>query len=225
MFLQIISQNRHKNAPPVRIFSNSDFIGDVHPAYTDGINVKDIIAMTDKDFQLHIRSVASGSKEALKLIYKEYGRMIYSAAFEVVKNRENAEDITSDFFIRLYTSAAATYTPGNGHKRWLASIAHNMAIDLLRRNSHEQLLDEDEESARQEIPDTDAPPDITVTDRITIAQAMQTLDDKERQIINLKFEADLTFRDIASVMKMPMGTVTWKYRSAIEKLRRCSDCE
>ena len=181
--------------------------------------------MTDKDFDLQISRIVSGDRQGLKSVYDEYGKMIYSVAFGILRSKENAEDVTSEFFIRLWTTAAAQYSAGNGHRCWLSSIARNMALDYLRKNSHEQLVSEDEDGTERDIPDSSPPPDEAVTQKLALAHALESLDPTERSIISLKFEADLTFKEIARVMKKPMGTVTWKYRSAIEKLRRCSDCE
>lgn len=48
---------------------------------------------------------------------------------------------------------------------------------------------------------------------------MQTLKEEERQIVNLKIMGQLTFREIAAILKKPQGTVAWCYRTAISKLK------
>ena len=181
--------------------------------------------MTDKDFDLQISRITSGDRQGLKEVYTEYGKLIYSVALGILRSKENAEDITSEFFIRLWTSAAAQYRSGSGHKSWLAAVARNMSLDYLRKSSHEQLISEDEDGALRDTPDSSPPPDTVITEKLTLAKALETLDETERSVINLKFEADLTFKEIAGVLNKPLGTVTWKYRNAVEKLRRCSDCE
>lgn len=56
---------------------------------------------------------------------------------------------------------------------------------------------------------------------MSVSQALDTLKPSERQIVSLKVLGELTFKEIAQYMKIPMGTVTWKYQNAIKKLRRC----
>ncbi len=56
---------------------------------------------------------------------------------------------------------------------------------------------------------------------LSIRQALETLKPSERQVVSLKVLGELTFKEIADVMGIPMGTVTWKYQNAIKKLRRC----
>ena len=56
---------------------------------------------------------------------------------------------------------------------------------------------------------------------MTVTQALGTLKPSERQIVSLKVLGELTFKEIALCMQIPMGTVTWKYQNAMKKLRRC----
>ena len=60
-----------------------------------------------------------------------------------------------------------------------------------------------------------------VIGNMALQEALATLKDGERQIVNMKVLGDMTFREIAETLQMPMGTVTWKYQNAIGKLRRC----
>ena len=55
---------------------------------------------------------------------------------------------------------------------------------------------------------------------ISLKEALESLKPKEREVINLKIMGDMTFKEIAATLGTPMGTVTWLYRKAIEKLRR-----
>ena len=94
--------------------------------------------MTDEQFNNAMERLrnrekqADRAKEALKEIYEEYSAFIYHVILDVVGTRENAEDITSDFFIKLWEKAGQ-YKPGNGHRGYLATIARNMAIDHIRK--------------------------------------------------------------------------------------------
>ena len=60
-----------------------------------------------------------------------------------------------------------------------------------------------------------------VLSNLSVKQAMEQLGWTERQIVSLKVLGEMTFKEIAAVMEMPMGTVTWKYQNAMKKLRRC----
>ena len=175
--------------------------------------------MTDQLFEVHIRQILDGNTTGLSEIYVEYSPMIYSVIYEILKNPQNAEDVTSDFFIRLWQQTAATYRFGGKHRAWLITIAHNMAIDFLRKNRPMQSVDELLE-AGSSVTMSVSSSDEDILTKLTLKQALATLDEGERQIINMKIMGELTFREISLILQKPIGTVTWKYANAIKKLRR-----
>ncbi len=178
--------------------------------------------MTDREFDECMSAIAMGDKDSLRIIYDEYLKLIFAVVYDTIKQREEAEDITSDFFIKLY-SIAKTYRPGNGHKRWLVTIAKNMAIDRIRKLDREMLYDEipDGEQAAKGAGENTSREDERIIQKLTLKQAMDTLKPEEREIIDLKVVGGFTFREIAEMMNKPPGTVTWLYNNAINKLRRC----
>ena len=173
--------------------------------------------MTDKEFDHSMEQIRRGQKEGLRRIYEEYGTFIYKTLLSVVRNPQDAEDLTSDLFLRLWQKAEQ-YRRGTGHKAYLARIAHNMAIDHLRsRGKLSFTLDDDEENF--DLPDQTRTDD-TAESGISFDEAISSLPESEGEIVNLHIGLELTFREIAETLKMPIGTVTWKYRSAIDRLRK-----
>ncbi len=55
---------------------------------------------------------------------------------------------------------------------------------------------------------------------MSVAEALNALDESEREIVNMHILAELTFREIAAIVEKPIGTVTWKYRNAVTKLQK-----
>ena len=60
-----------------------------------------------------------------------------------------------------------------------------------------------------------------VIEELSMKEALEKLDSKEREIVHLKIMGEMTFQEIAGILAMPLGTVTWKYQNALKKLRRC----
>lgn len=187
--------------------------------------------MNEREFEEAVARMIRGDKTGLKDIYESYVGYIYRIVFEVLQNKENAEDVTSDFFIRLWDKAEQ-YRPGGGHKGYLAAMARNLAIDYLRKHKKEELTamlqdieagPEEEESGRAKglAKDTSVSVEAEVIQEMTVQEALLKLKPGERQIVSLKILGEMTFKEIAECMKLPMGTVTWKYQNAIKKLRRC----
>lgn len=171
--------------------------------------------MTEEEFQACMLAITKGDRQALKEVYNAYLKLIYAVIYDTIKQREEAEDITSEFFIKLY-QIAGTYRSGNGHKRWLVTIAKNMAIDRIRKIDRETLVDVMPEPEQQE-------PEFTeqIVNNLTLKEAISTLKPDEKEILDLKTVGQFTFAEIADMTGRPMGTVTWLYNNAIKKLRRC----
>ncbi len=184
--------------------------------------------MTQTEFHTAIKKLAKGDKQMLHVIYETYGKLIYAVVYDLLKSREDAEDVTSEFFIKLI-HVAGSYKKEHSHKAWLVKIAKNMAIDWMRKRGREVLLYEDAETGEitQNILETggqeenvSSVEDTTVLET-DLKNAMQTLMPKEQEVIDMKLLGDMKFREIAEATEQPMGTVTWLYNQGILKLRRC----
>ena len=183
--------------------------------------------MTDEEFQSAITSLLEGNKEGLRHIYESYVRLIYTVVLDVVKRREDAEDVTSDFFIKLIR-VAEQFKKGSPHKTWMVTIARNMAFDFLRKSNREILSyegEEDDDSLNLVEKTAASADDKSVENKAILAQdmknAMEKLSPKEKEIVDMKLLGELKFKEIATITGQPMGTVTWIYNQAIIKLRRC----
>ena len=84
--------------------------------------------MNEREFNSCVKRILEGDKSGLREIYDVYLPYIYQIVLGVVGRKEDAEDITSDFFIKFWQQADK-YKPGSGHKGYLATMARNMAID------------------------------------------------------------------------------------------------
>lgn len=167
--------------------------------------------MSDLEFQNAMDLLVSGNKDGLKQIYMAYVKLIYSVVYCTVQSKEEAEDITSEFFIKL-VKVAGTFKKGSPHKTWLVTIAKNMAIDAIRKNN--KTVSEFEE------PHTNGIEEAAVLSE-DMNNAMKTLSPKEKEVVDMKLLGGLKFREIAETTGQPMGTVTWLYNEGIKKLRRC----
>lgn len=184
--------------------------------------------MTDSEFGKAIDQMVAGDREGLRIIYEEYVSYIYTVVYDVLKNRENAEDITTDFFIKLW-NIASTYKGGNGHRGWMVRIAHNMSIDFLRKYRREDLTDMMEDASSENEGDSygksiyggenKSQVEQQVISDMSFQEALELLNEKEKEVINMKVLGDMTFKEIAEVLDVPMGTITWRYQNALKKLR------
>lgn len=163
------------------------------------------------DLDAVISEIAGGSREALRELYSECSRGIYSYALSILKNASDAEDALHDVFIKVYESAPS-YKGRNKAMNWMLTITRNICYSRFRemRNTAEM----PEEYA---LPDTVSS---SVEDRMVLRACLDSLNDDEREILVLKASGGLRFREISALTEMPLGTVLSKYRRAIAKLNR-----
>lgn len=178
--------------------------------------------MTENQFANAMQRMAAGDQSALKEVYDAYLKIIYAVIYNVLKHKENAEDLTSEYFIKLFKNAASFKANGH-HKAWMVTIAKNMCIDFMRKNSHEvasinENYEEDDTSACQ-VPSVETHENAVVA-KLTVEQAMQLLNENEKMVVDMKIVGGFTFKEISEAQNMPMGTVTWLYNNGIKKLRR-----
>lgn len=158
----------------------------------------------------------------MKEIYEEYGKMIYSTALNICKNTQTAEDVTSEFFLKL-KKAASVYRSGLGHKKWLIVSVRNLTIDFIRKQNREipfySETDNEENHPFSDIPDN-ADTEESVTSQMSAEQLLDHLDKSYREIIYLKVYCSFTLAEISDILNIPAGTVAWRYRTAVNRLKK-----
>ena len=199
--------------------------------------------MTEERFERCIQQMNEGNQEGLREVYEEYVSYIYGIVLQRIGNKENAEDITSEFFIKLWEKSAM-YKPGSGHRGWMATIARNMVIDFVRKHKREELtahfsgleeeeMERDGYSEKQKAVIMEQSKEASggyfrvsevenqVIHNSMLQEALDSLNEKEREVIHMKVMGDMTLKEIAAVLGVPMGTVAWRYREAVNKMKRC----
>ena len=175
--------------------------------------------MSEQEFEAAVARIRAGDREGLRILYDAYADRIYRIFLGKVRKPEDAEDLTSEFFLKLW-EVAGEHRTGAGHRAWMATIARNMAVDYLRRAARETPVEDAE--AHGTLVEPEAAED-TALGRLHAAAMLSALTEEEQEIVRLHIAAELTFREIASVLKRPLGTVAWKYRSAIGKLKKTAE--
>ena len=159
---------------------------------------------------LLIKQVANGNHTAFEKLYKDCYRLVYAVAFSVTGNVADTEDVVADVFVTVWKKASS-YQGGSG-KAWLCSIARNHALNLIKKRDRESAeLIETNDSGSYSISQD-------VEKRISLERALNVLSEQERETV-LLHNAGLKHREIASLMDTAIGTVTWRYNTALKKMR------
>jgi RNA polymerase sigma-70 factor (ECF subfamily) len=168
-----------------------------------------------------MQRIAAGDPRALARLYDRYGRLVYSLARGVVGDESAAEEITQDAFARAW-ARADTYHPEQGRPlTWLMRIARNRAIDELRsRSSRPQphSISWLEEELADGGPDPAEGLELSLR-RKQVAGAIAALPAEQRKVLALAYFQAYTHREIAGILKQPLGTVKTRLRAAMKRLR------
>lgn len=174
---------------------------------------------TNEELQLLLERIARDrDREAFRALFLFFGPRVKALMMKGGADREFAEDIVQDVMLNVWNKVHL-YAPERGSaSAWVYTIARNARIDRLRRGSSRP----HEDVSAIEIASTEADGEdaFLATQRAErIAEALETLPDEQRQIIDYAFMRDMTQSDIAEKLGLPLGTVKSRMRLAYAKLR------
>ena len=181
-------------------------------------------ARTDEELAVEARH---GSETAFRELVERFERPVYGLLLRIVRRREAAEDLAQETFIKAW-KALDRFDASRKFSSWIFKIAHNSALDALRRRGEEPLsLDAPagDEEARPEPPaDPHAEdPLVQTTSREAgraLERAMALLRPQYREILLLRFSEGLSYEEIADVTESPLGTVKVHIFRARQELAR-----
>ncbi len=156
-----------------------------------------------------IQLVAEGNGNALEELYGEYSKMVFAVALSVTRRREDAEDILSETFVSVWEHATSFH--GGSGKSWLCAIARNLSINLLKKRKREVEL--------SETAATEFGVEGNAENKMILEIALSVLDDKEREVV-LLHNGGYKHREIAEMVGEKLGTITWRYQNALQKMRK-----
>ena len=164
--------------------------------------------MTEEALRELLVQTGKGDREAFGAVYRELKQPVYTICFRITRSRETAEDITHDLFVKLYCDPPDASV--RNVRAWIFRSARNLAIDALRRQS--------KTAAQQgDIPAADHCDRVHM--RMDMEAALGKLPREEREILTLRLNADLSFREIAGIVEQSLPAVYRRYRKALKCIR------
>jgi RNA polymerase sigma-70 factor (ECF subfamily) len=177
--------------------------------------------MDDASTDLELAAaLASGEVGALARLYDRYGAAAYAVSVRILGDPGTAEDAVQDTFLKLWHGAARFDARRGSLRAWLLTAVRNRSIDYVRgRGAHQR--------REREIPlDAEARGEgsdpwlavAAMVDRDVIRQALASLPAEQRQAVELAYFGGYSHREIAEMVRVPLGTVKGRMRLALEKL-------
>jgi RNA polymerase sigma-70 factor (ECF subfamily) len=171
-----------------------------------------------------VESAIAGREASFEELVRRYQRPIAAYVYRMVGNYDAALDLTQEVFIKVYNSLTR-YRSEFKFSTWIYKIAHNAAIDHLRRHAvREQALTNGFDTERREVslesrrmtPEQESERNER---RSEIESVVQMLPAAYRELILLRHSQDLSYDEIAEVTGLPLGTVKNRLFRAREAMR------
>jgi len=164
------------------------------------------------------QAFASGSEDGLRRAFEAHGSLVHTLCAR--SNPTHAADLTQEVFLAAW-KAHERFDPEKGPlAAWLVGIAKNKVVDSFRRAGRQVPTVADSEGTllstivREETAVDD------LANRLLITEALESLSDRSRRIVELSFYDDLTHQQIADRTNVPLGTVKSDIRRGLARLRR-----
>src|SRR6266516_157958 len=176
--------------------------------------------LSAREEQALVQQLLEGDEDAIRTIYGRFGRPVFSLGLRLLGSSEAAEELTQDVFVTAWRKAARFDATRGRLSTWLMAIAHNLAVDRLRRDNGAArpslvFMSEVPEHASE---DGSEP----ILERDVARRAMASLSAAERRLLVQAYFRGLTAREIAEADGVPLGTVKTRLRTALIKLRRAN---
>jgi RNA polymerase sigma-70 factor, ECF subfamily len=174
-------------------------------------------------FESEATRLRSGDAEVIARLVERYQHRLYRYLLRLVSRPSTAEDLFQQTWLRVM-ERIRYYDPKRSFEGWLFAVAHNLAIDHLRRRQPESL--------DEPLPSGETPLDLTQSNSPGalelflskeraghVAEAVSALPLAFREVITLRFEEGMKLEEIAAVLALPMGTVKTRLHRALKALR------
>jgi RNA polymerase sigma-70 factor, ECF subfamily len=167
-----------------------------------------------------ISFVGQGDAEAFTTLYDRHSHAAFSLAYRVMGERQAAEDLAQDAFLKLWRSATS-YRPERGSVRtWLLSIVRNRGIDQIRSQASRRRTQEKIEALAQRSQPSEAFAETwRNSQRDQVREALNTLPPEQLKILELAYFSGYTHVQISELVDVPLGTIKGRMRLGLKKMR------
>jgi RNA polymerase sigma-70 factor (ECF subfamily) len=179
-----------------------------------------------------VRRCIAGDAVAWEEIVQRYNRRIYNICYRFAGSADDAQDLTQEVFIKMYRTLSSYDVERGAFMTWLTTMTRNLLVDHFRKTKQDRVTDsmdaapsehEDSLPIREQIEDKALPPDVRVQSRETgevVHEALQKLSPELREAVILRDLQDMDYREIATVLKVPEGTVKSRINRGRAELAR-----
>jgi RNA polymerase sigma-70 factor, ECF subfamily len=167
-----------------------------------------------------ISFVGQDDAEAFTTLYDRHSHAAFSLAYRVMGERQAAEDLTQDAFLKLWRSATSFRRERGSVRTWLLSIVRNRGIDQLRAQASRRRTQERvEASAPRSQPSEAFAETWRNSQRDQVRDALNTLSPPQLKALELTYFSGYTHVQVSELLDVPLGTMKGRMRLGLKKMR------
>jgi RNA polymerase sigma-70 factor (ECF subfamily) len=152
-----------------------------------------------------VRACLDGEAEAFSLLLSRYETMVYNLVLRIVRQREEAQDITQEAFLNAYTHLA-DFDQSRSFAGWLFGIARNQALYRLRGLKHREVACDTLEEHGSSEASTGDKAEVKELER-EVLKCLDALPEKYRSVLVMRHMLERTYQEISDMLSMNLGTV------------------
>ena len=166
-------------------------------------------------------AVQKGDKDMFGILMGRYEKKLFRYGRRFLSQKENVEDVVQEVFIKAY-QAIQSFDPSQRFSPWIYRIAHNMLVNALKKNSRTPLsfIDFDTLIAHPVYEETTISDEERATLHKMIDRGLDKLSPSYREILILYYLEDQSYKEIADILRVPIGTVGIRLKRARESLKK-----
>lgn len=167
-----------------------------------------------------IRRIALGDEQAFEDLYDQVSPTVFGLVRRVVRNPAQSEEVTQEIFLEIWQNAARFDADRGKALSWILVIAHRRAVDRVRasQSSVDRDLREGIKEYKESYDDVAELVELRLESE-RVNRAMESLTDMQREAIRLAYYGGYTHREVADLLKVPVGTVKTRIRDGMIRLR------
>ncbi|MBK8154411.1 MAG: sigma-70 family RNA polymerase sigma factor [Saprospiraceae bacterium] len=167
----------------------------------------------------------SGNEKAFQVLLERHQQKIYTSIYLFVKDRDLAEDLFQEVFIKIIdTLRKGTYSHEGKFSQWATRIAYNLCVDLVGRGLNRSKVNSTDEFDIfdvLELPDDNREDEMIMSETHgKIRQLVDMLPQEQREVVVLRHYADLSFKEIAQITRVSINTALGRMRYALINIRK-----
>ncbi|HXZ31285.1 MAG TPA: sigma-70 family RNA polymerase sigma factor [Terriglobales bacterium] len=181
---------------------------------------------------LLVRRCLGGDAAAWEELVQRYHRRIYNICYRFAGSSDDAQDLTQEVFIKMYRTLNTYDIERGAFMTWVTTMARNLLVDHFRKTKQDRMTDsldappserEDAMPLSEQLADASLAPDARAQSQQvgeTVHNALQKLSPDLREAVILRDLQDMDYKEIATVLKVPEGTVKSRINRGRAELAR-----